>query len=59
MTLNRYIDKHGFQHLADLLGVSERRVKSWYYGERSPRPDMAKEIERLTKNKVRFKECYA
>ena len=58
MTLYRYIDKHGIIHLADLLGVSERRVKSWYYGERSPRPKMAKQIEQATRGKVKLKECY-
>jgi len=58
MTLYRYIDKHGFAHVAELLGVSERRVMSWYYGERSPRPEMAKKIEVLTNKKVRLRECY-
>ena len=58
MKLKNYIEKHGIPHLAALLEVTERRVSSWYYSEREPRPDMARKIQEATNGKVKIKDCY-
>lgn len=58
MRLRTYIKKVGDKELANRLKVTERRVSSWRLGQRSPRPDMARRIEKITNRQVTFKECY-
>lgn len=58
MLLKIYIGEVGEKQFAKRLKVTERRVQSWRLGQRFPRPEMARRIERLTGHKVSFKECY-
>lgn len=58
MLLPIYIEAVGEKALAKRLKVTERRVQSWRLGQRSPRPSMARRIEKLTGGKVKFSECY-
>ena len=59
MTLADYIRKHGNKRCADLFGVSEAAVKSWRCGLRSPRPETANQIVRLTGGEVTLAGIYA
>lgn len=58
MRLRTYIEEVGDKKLAKRLKVTERRVNSWRLGQRVPRPDMARRIEKLTGRQVTFRECY-
>lgn len=59
MDLAAYIKAVGDEEAARLFDVPLRTVASWKYGEKTPRPKKAIEIERVTKGKVRFTEIYA
>lgn len=58
MDLPAFIKSVGDDHAAKLFGVKLRTVASWKYGEKTPRPQKALEIERLTKGRVRFTDIY-
>jgi len=58
MTLSEYISNAGDDIAAARFFVSERTAASWRRGERFPRPDKAKEIERITAGAVSFAECF-
>ena len=58
MELPEYISEIGDEAAARLFQVATRTVQSWRLRSRAPRPNKAKEIARLTKNKVSVEECY-
>ena len=41
MNISQYIKSIGAEVIAKRLGVNVRRVKSWQYNQRKPRPDQA------------------
>lgn len=58
MKLSQYISTVGDAAAAELFGVEERTAASWRRLERSPRPEKAREIASVTKNKVTFSDCF-
>lgn len=58
MKLSEYIEMVGDSVAADMFGVTERAAMSWRRLERSPRPEKAREIAKVTKNKVSFSDCF-
>lgn len=58
MNLSDYIAKHGVDSCAKAWNVSERRVKSWRYGERFPRPEQARVIVAATAGAVTMDDIY-
>lgn len=58
MKLSEYISMVGDSVAAELFGVTERTAESWRLLERRPRPEKAREIEKVTKRKVSFSDCF-
>lgn len=59
MTLAEYIKKNGHAEAARLFGVSLSTIKSWRWGQRTPRPDKANEIVSVTGGEVSLSGIYA
>ena len=59
MNLPDYIKAIGHEAAAKAFGVSESTIKSWRWGARSPRPDRAREIQRITRGRVSVAEIYS
>lgn len=63
MRLADYMDKHGLDDpaMAGLIGddVSAWAVRKWRYGQRVPRRDMQKRIERVTEGVVTTADLFA
>lgn len=59
MNLPEYIRQIGDEAASRLFCVSERRVRSWRYGARLPKPATALEIERITGGRVTVAEIYS
>jgi hypothetical protein len=58
MDLPSYIDQIGIAKAAAEFGVAYRTAASWRARERFPKKETAREIEKRTKRKVTFAECY-
>jgi len=58
MKLKDYITTVGEDLASELFNTKQRTIKSWRLGERVPNRTKAKLIERATKGKVTFIECY-
>ncbi|MGL4755347.1 MAG: hypothetical protein ACRCXB_23550 [Aeromonadaceae bacterium] len=59
MNLIEWIDsKGGIDLAAGLLKEQPRTVKSWYYGEKMPKPSTACKIVKLTKGVVDYNGIY-
>lgn len=58
MNLPDYIKAIGHEAAAQLFDVSKWTVKSWRFRERTPRPDKAREIQRITRGRVSVAEIY-
>lgn len=59
MRLPEYIELVGDEAAAELFRAPARTVLSWRLMERYPRPNKARDIERLTLGKVTVGEIYA
>ena len=58
MRLIDYLSAIGDKTAAELFGVSERRIRSWRYGQRKPRPQTAVEIIRASNGRVTWAGIY-
>lgn len=58
MKLSDYIKKHGIVESAARLGISEAAAKSYRYGWRQPRPQVASQIVAATGGEVSLAEIY-
>ena len=54
MTLREFIKKRGELPIANDLGVSIDTVRSWRYGNREPRPKVAKKLIILSDQNLNF-----
>ncbi len=59
MKLSEYIKQRGIPESAELFGVSEAAAKSYRYGWRTPRPEVAMRIVAATGGEVTLAEIYA
>jgi len=59
MNLSDYIKRKGTKEAAQLFGVSEAAAKSYRYGWRVPRPDVANRIVLATGGEVTLAEIFA
>ena len=58
MKLKQYIELVGDRASAQMFGLAESSIRSYRLGRRQPSPQKAAEIEKITKGKVSFKECF-
>jgi DNA-binding transcriptional regulator YdaS (Cro superfamily) len=59
MKLSDYIKTHGIEEAAKRLGISKAAAKSYLYGWRQPRPEVAMQIVTATGGEVSLAEIYA
>lgn len=59
MDLRDYIEKHGIPACSEKWGVSARRVKSYRYGERQPKPRLAKVMVEMSGGELSLAEIYS
>ena len=59
MNLSEYIKRKGTKEAAELFGVSEAAAKSYRYGWRVPRPEVANRIVSKTGGEVTLAEIFA
>ncbi len=55
MNLRQYLENRGMKikFFAELMGTSSPHVSQWMSGKKVPRKETMKEIERITKGKVK------
>lgn len=58
-TLQSYLETIGDEAAMTLFKVSKRRIQSWKYGQRLPRPEKALEMVEATGGKLSFEAIYA
>lgn len=58
MQFSVFIQKHGDDEVAELLGVKKRTVSSWRRLERAPTPEQAQDIIDRTDQVVDWKGIY-
>lgn len=58
MRLTQYLETTGDNVFSKASGWSKHKIARWRRGVSEPSPQEAWEIERLTKRKVRFIECF-
>jgi|TARA_B100000886_G_C20425372_1_gene493695 DNA-binding transcriptional regulator YiaG len=58
MTLREFIKKRGELPIANDLGVSIDTVRSWRYGNREPRPKVAKKLIILSDQNLNWEDIY-
>ena len=58
MRLPEYIKLHGIEYCADKFLVSQRKILTWLYEQRSPRPLDALQIVDATEGEITFWDIY-
>lgn len=58
MILREFIKKRGEMPIAKELGVSIDTVRSWRYGNREPRPKVAKKLIILSNDNLNWEDIY-